>query len=64
MNGRDVDNFFLKVFAASVWVNSVFLGTSSSFKETDDKFTFPEGALLPGKDNVITIVQVKIRTPG
>ena len=39
---------------------------SSSVKtcleETDNKFTFPEGFLLPGKDNVITIVQVKTRT--
>jgi hypothetical protein len=29
-------------------------------EETDDKFIFPEGALLSGKDNVITIVQVKL----
>ena len=35
-------------------------------EETDDKFIFPEGALLPGQDNVITIVQVRMldsRTP-
>jgi hypothetical protein len=27
-------------------------------EETDDKFVFPSGALIPGKANVITIVQV------
>jgi hypothetical protein len=27
-------------------------------EETDDKFTFPVGALLSGKDNVITVLQV------
>lgn len=26
-------------------------------EETDDKFIFPEGALIPGADNVITVVQ-------
>ncbi|KAJ3509470.1 hypothetical protein NLJ89_g5205 [Agrocybe chaxingu] len=54
-----------QAFAASVWVNNVFLGTSfgnstnnlNRLEETDDKFTFPSGALLVGKDNVITIVQ-------
>jgi len=45
-------------FSASVWLNSVFLGTSfRNTDETDDIFTFPEGVLLLGKDNVITIVQ-------
>jgi hypothetical protein len=29
-------------------------------EETDDKFTFPDGALKLG-DNVITIVQVRLR---
>ncbi|KAG6827509.1 hypothetical protein H0H92_011481 [Tricholoma furcatifolium] len=54
-----------EAFAASVWLNNVFLNTSfgnssnnqNILEETDDKFTFPEGALLPGEDNVITIVQ-------
>ncbi|KIK65261.1 glycoside hydrolase family 35 protein [Collybiopsis luxurians FD-317 M1] len=52
-------------FAASVWLNDVFLNTSygnssdgfNILEETDDKFIFPEGALLPSKDNVITVVQ-------
>ncbi|KAF8158030.1 glycoside hydrolase family 35 protein [Crassisporium funariophilum] len=54
-----------EAFAASVWANNVFLGTSfgnstnnrNILEETDDKFTFPAGALIPGKDNVITVVQ-------
>ncbi|KAJ7627105.1 glycoside hydrolase family 35 protein [Roridomyces roridus] len=53
-----------QAFAASVWLNDVFLNTSygnstnnmNIIEETDDKFMFPEGALRPG-DNVITIVQ-------
>ncbi|KAJ7058088.1 glycoside hydrolase family 35 protein [Mycena amicta] len=68
-----------QAFAASVWLNNVFLNTSfgksvrkideysmlistsstnnrHTIEETDDKFTFPTGALLAG-DNVITIVQ-------
>ncbi|KAF4590783.1 hypothetical protein EYR40_009380 [Pleurotus pulmonarius] len=51
-------------FAASVWLNNVFLNTSygnstnnqNILEETDDKFTFPPGALFKG-DNVLTIVQ-------
>ncbi|KAF8871082.1 galactose-binding domain-like protein [Infundibulicybe gibba] len=54
-----------EAFAASVWANNVFLGTSfgnstnnrNILEETDDKFTFPAGSLKAGKDNVITIVQ-------
>ncbi|PPQ64156.1 hypothetical protein CVT24_008791 [Panaeolus cyanescens] len=54
-----------EAFAASVWVNDVFLGTSfgnstnnrNILEETDDKFTFPIGSLKNGADNVITIVQ-------
>ncbi|KAF8074062.1 glycoside hydrolase family 35 protein [Lyophyllum atratum] len=54
-----------EAFAASVWLNNVFLNTSFGnstnnrhiLEETDDKSTFPAGALIPGKDNVITIVQ-------
>ncbi|KAF5364850.1 hypothetical protein D9757_011273 [Collybiopsis confluens] len=52
-------------FAASVWLNNVFLNTSygnssggfNILEETDDRFVFPKGVVLPGKDNVITIVQ-------
>ncbi|KAL4259131.1 glycosyl hydrolase 35 family protein [Pleurotus pulmonarius] len=53
-----------EAFAASVWLNNVFLKTSfgnstnnrNTLEETDDKFTFPPGALIKG-DNVLTIVQ-------
>ncbi|KAJ7740521.1 glycoside hydrolase family 35 protein [Mycena metata] len=53
-----------EAFAASIWLNDVFLNTSygnstnnmNIIEETDDKFTFPDGALKPG-DNVITIIQ-------
>ncbi|KAK0186885.1 glycoside hydrolase family 35 protein [Armillaria mellea] len=53
-----------EAFAASVWLNSVFLNTSygnstnnrNILEETDDVFLFPAGAVLPG-DNVITVVQ-------
>ncbi|KAJ6779264.1 glycoside hydrolase family 35 protein [Mycena vulgaris] len=53
-----------QAFAASVWLNDVFLNTSygnstnnmNIIEETDEKFIFPEGALRLG-DNVITIVQ-------
>ncbi|KNZ71656.1 putative beta-galactosidase C [Termitomyces sp. J132] len=54
-----------EAFAASVWLNDVFLNTSfgnstnnhNNVGETDEKFIFPEGALVVGRDNVITIVQ-------
>ncbi|KAK0202212.1 glycoside hydrolase family 35 protein [Desarmillaria ectypa] len=54
-----------EAFAASVWLNDVFLNTSygnstnnlNILEETDDVFVFPEGSLIPGQDNVITIVQ-------
>ncbi|KAK0504453.1 glycoside hydrolase family 35 protein [Armillaria luteobubalina] len=54
-----------EAFAASVWLNDVFLNTSygnstnnlNILEETDDVFVFPEGTLIPGQDNVITIVQ-------
>ncbi|KAF8879099.1 glycoside hydrolase family 35 protein [Gymnopilus junonius] len=54
-----------EAFAASIWINNVFLGTSfgnssnnaNILEETDDKFVFPTGALVPHKDNVITVVQ-------
>ncbi|KAG5641026.1 hypothetical protein DXG03_006367, partial [Asterophora parasitica] len=54
-----------QAFSASVWLNDVFLNTSfgnstnnqNIHEETDDLFTFPEDSLIPGQDNVITIVQ-------
>ncbi|OJA15263.1 hypothetical protein AZE42_10788 [Rhizopogon vesiculosus] len=56
-----------EAFAATIWVNDVFLNTSygnstnnqNILEETDDKFYFPPGSLLYGKekDNVITILQ-------
>ncbi|KAI9452442.1 glycoside hydrolase family 35 protein [Russula earlei] len=54
-----------EAFAASVWLNSHFLGTSFGnstnnrhiLEETDDEFTFPTDALIPSADNVVTIVQ-------
>ncbi|TFK52650.1 glycoside hydrolase family 35 protein [Heliocybe sulcata] len=58
-----------EAFAASVWLNDQFLNTSygnstnnaNILEETDDKFYFPSGSLLPNQDNVITIVQVRLR---
>ncbi|EIW81147.1 glycoside hydrolase family 35 protein [Coniophora puteana RWD-64-598 SS2] len=54
-----------EAFAASVWINDVFLSTSygnstnnqNSIVETDQKFNFPEGSLNIGDDNVVTVVQ-------
>jgi len=54
-----------EAFAASVWLNNVFLKTSfgnstnnkNIREETDDVFTFPSGALKANQDNVLTIVQ-------
>ncbi|KAF9046172.1 glycoside hydrolase family 35 protein [Panaeolus papilionaceus] len=54
-----------EAFAASVWANNIFLGTSfgnstnnrNIREETDDKFIFPTGVIKSGSDNVITIVQ-------
>jgi len=53
-----------EAFAASVWLNNVFLGTSfgnstnnrNSIEEKDQKFTLPANALKKG-DNVVTVVQ-------
>ncbi|TFK27561.1 glycoside hydrolase family 35 protein [Coprinopsis marcescibilis] len=52
-------------FAASLWLNDVFLNTTfgnstnnrNNIEETDEVFTFPPGSVLPGRDNVITVVQ-------
>ncbi|KIY43874.1 glycoside hydrolase family 35 protein [Fistulina hepatica ATCC 64428] len=54
-----------EAFAASVWLNDVFLGTSygnstnnlNVLEETDDEFVLPAHALRLGGDNVITVVQ-------
>ncbi|KAH0831870.1 glycoside hydrolase family 35 protein [Lanmaoa asiatica] len=58
-----------EAFAASVWVNDVFLDTSygnstnnqNILEETDDRFYFPPGSLRYDQDNVITILQVSCR---
>ncbi|KAL0566470.1 hypothetical protein V5O48_015544 [Marasmius crinis-equi] len=52
-------------FAASVWLNGVFLNTSfgnstnsaNNINETDQVFVFPEDALKKGQDNVVTVLQ-------
>ncbi|PFH51224.1 glycoside hydrolase family 35 protein [Amanita thiersii Skay4041] len=54
-----------EAFAASVWLNDVFLATAfgnstnnrNRIEETDTKFVFPIGAVKRGQDNVITVVQ-------
>ncbi|KAF8443138.1 glycoside hydrolase family 35 protein [Boletus edulis BED1] len=54
-----------EAFAASVWVNDVFLNTSygnstnnqNILEETDETFYFPPDSLLYNGDNVITILQ-------
>ncbi|KLO05165.1 glycoside hydrolase family 35 protein [Schizopora paradoxa] len=54
-----------EAFAASVWLNDVFLNTTfgnstnngNSINQTDQLFTFPADAVKSGKDNVITVVQ-------
>ncbi|KAL5482805.1 hypothetical protein ACEPAI_9400 [Sanghuangporus weigelae] len=54
-----------EAFAASVWLNDAFLDTAFGnstnnrfvLEETDQVYTFPEGSVLAGQDNVITIVQ-------
>jgi len=42
--------------AFSVWLNGAFLGSSSAAGPTSTTFTFPAGALMPGKDNVIAVL--------
>ncbi|KAI0765993.1 glycoside hydrolase family 35 protein [Irpex lacteus] len=47
-------------FAYSAFLNGVFLGSSvgaASVSQTTDVWTFPEGALRNGSDNVLTVVQ-------
>ncbi|KDR66703.1 hypothetical protein GALMADRAFT_80472, partial [Galerina marginata CBS 339.88] len=46
-------------FAASVWLNNDFLNsyTISNAEEFNQTFAFPAGAIMTGKDNVITVIQ-------
>ncbi|EKM56228.1 glycoside hydrolase family 35 protein [Phanerochaete carnosa HHB-10118-sp] len=47
-------------FGASVFLNDVFLGTtngSASVEQTNALYSFPDGAVKTGTDNVITVVQ-------
>ncbi|KAI1789917.1 glycoside hydrolase superfamily, partial [Ganoderma leucocontextum] len=45
-------------FASSVWINDKFISTvSSSADHVDALFPFPDGAVIPGQDNVVTVVQ-------
>lgn len=46
-------------FAASVWLNDEFLGStwSTAEEETTEVYTFPTGAVQVGQDNVITVIQ-------
>ncbi|KAK2463368.1 hypothetical protein APHAL10511_004594 [Amanita phalloides] len=54
-----------EAFAASVWLNDVFLGTSygnstnnnNIIEEVDKTFIFPDGTVKLGRDNIITVVQ-------
>ncbi|TFK90371.1 glycoside hydrolase family 35 protein [Polyporus arcularius HHB13444] len=46
--------------AASVWINDVFIDTISSLTAVGDAnatFSFPEASVIPGQDNVITVLQ-------
>ena len=45
-------------FAASVWLNDVFLSTVyNGSAEINSLFVFPENALIVGEDNVVTVLQ-------
>ena len=57
----------MQAFAASVFLNNVFIGTtngSASVEQTNALYSFPEGAVKTGQDNVITVVQVRILPAG
>ena len=46
-------------FAASVWINDIFLdtiGTMTSEGDANGLFTFPPGSVKEGRDNVITVL--------
>jgi beta-galactosidase GanA len=42
--------------AFSVWLNGAFLGSSPAAGPATDTFSFPGGALRPGRDNVIAVL--------
>ncbi|TBU22169.1 glycoside hydrolase superfamily [Dichomitus squalens] len=45
-------------FASSVWINDKFIGTvTSSADHVNGLFPFPEGAVITGLNNVITVIQ-------
>lgn len=44
-------------FATSVWINDKFISTTSGGQETNALYTFPEGSVKKGEDNVITVIQ-------
>ncbi|KAH8822595.1 glycoside hydrolase family 35 protein [Flagelloscypha sp. PMI_526] len=54
-----------EAFAASIWLNDVFLGTAygnstnnlNIIEETDEIYTFPSSSIRIAEDNVITILQ-------
>ena len=49
---------YLSVFASSVWINNHFISTvTSSADHVNALFPFPEGAVVYGGDNVITVIQ-------
>ncbi|KAF5328925.1 hypothetical protein D9758_016826 [Tetrapyrgos nigripes] len=55
-----------RAFAGSVWLNDVFLGStfgasnnnnaSAIIETTNQTYAFPDGAIMKGKDNVITVL--------
>ena len=50
--------FQISAFATSVWINDKFAGTVYSPEEGANKlFTFPDGSVLVGQDNVVTVLQ-------
>ncbi|KAM5541241.1 hypothetical protein V8D89_005170 [Ganoderma adspersum] len=45
-------------FVASVWINGTFISSmSSKIDHANQLFTFPEGAVVAGEDNVVHVVQ-------
>ncbi|KAM5536288.1 hypothetical protein V8D89_010065 [Ganoderma adspersum] len=45
-------------FASSVWINDKFISTvTSSADHVNALFPFPEGVVVPGQDNVVTVIQ-------
>jgi len=45
-------------FAASTWLNNAFLGAVEGSAPTQNAtWTFPDGVVLEGEDNVITVLQ-------